>query len=70
MNCSLSKYLPTASSVLIVYLFPSARIYSESLIKQLVAYFSATRETKIATFSAFLAGKYSYEQQLETNLVA
>lgn len=70
MNCSLSKYLPTASSVLIVYLFSSARIYSESLVKQLVAYFSAIREPKIATFSDFLAGKYSYETRLETNLVA
>lgn len=43
---------------------------SKSLVKQLCAYFPAISEPKIATFSYLLAGKYSYETQLETNLAA
>lgn len=70
MNCSLSKYLPAASSVHVVFLSWSAMIDSESLVKQLCAYFSAISERKIATFSDIFAGKYSHETQLETKLAA
>lgn len=45
-------------------------IDSGSLVKQLCTYFSAISGPKIATFSDLLAGKYSHETQLETNLAA
>lgn len=70
MNCSLSKYLPTASSVHTVFLSWSAMIDSKSLVKQLCTYFSSISEPKIATSSDLLAGKYPHETQLETTLAA
>lgn len=60
----------TASSLFLVYLSSSAMIYSESLVKQVFAYFSPISEPKIEIFFDFFAGKYWYKIQLGTNLVA